>query len=156
MYPLEAVQSMVKTIQVIERNADIYNKHYELDEDSETYHNEAVILAACTLAELVNAKAIIGTSRSGYTAFRTAAHRPDADIFIFTNKKDILTSLNLIWGVQAFYYDHFKNTDTTVESLIQILKDGGYLQKGDVVINTGSMPVEDNNMTNMVKLSVVS
>ncbi len=155
MYPLEAVKSMVKTIQVIEENADIYNKHYELDTESATFHNQAVILGACKMAEIVGAKAIIGTSRTGFTAFRIAAHRPDAQIFVFTDKKDIQTSLNLIWGVKSIYFDDFTSTDQTVDKLIDLLKKDGYLKAGDVVINTGSMPVQDNNLTNMVKLSIV-
>jgi len=42
-----------------------------------------------------------------------------------------------------------------ISDQIQFLKDAGMLQTGDVVINTGSMPVEAHLPTNMLKISRV-
>ena len=92
---------------------------------------------------------------SGYTGFRLSGHRPKSNIFIFTANKAILSTLNLLWGVRGIYYDKFESTDDTIEDLEKILVDLGYLEKGDVYINTASMPMYKKLRTNMVKLSIV-
>lgn len=154
-YPIQSVQAMVRTIKAIEENADIFDQEYDLDPESSTFHNESVIASACKLASFTNAKAIIGTSKSGFTAFKTSSHRPEANIYIFTGDKSLVNTLNLAWGVKAFYYDNFKTTDQTIEDIINVLKEKGLLKKGDTVVNTGSMPIDETNPTNMIKLSVV-
>ena len=83
-YPVQVVQSMTSTILSVEQTANIYDHFYPLDESSDTYLNDNVVLTATKLCEQVNAKAIIGNTFSGYTAFRISSHRPYANIFIFT------------------------------------------------------------------------
>jgi pyruvate kinase len=154
-YPVETVKAMVRIIKRVEENVDIFNKFYEIDPSSPTHHNESVIDAAVKLAITSQAKAIIGTSKTGFTAFKTASHRPEADIYIFTDNKKLVTTLNLIWGVKAFFFDNFTTTDQTIKSINQFLVEKGYLKKGDVVVNTGSMPIDEVNPTNMIKLSIL-
>ncbi len=154
-YPIQAVQAMVRVIQGVEENVNIFNKEYELDPNSPTYYNEAVIASACKLASFSKAKAIIGTTKSGLTAFKTSSYRPEAKIYMFTDDTSLVNKLNLVWGVKAFFFNDFKNTDQTVGDIINILKEKGDLKAGDVVVNTGSMPIDETNPTNMIKLSIV-
>ena len=67
----------------------------------------------------------------------------------------MLATLNLVWGVRCFYYDRFTTTDETFQDVNEILKREGKLAPGDVVINTGSMPIQERRRTNMMKISVV-
>ena len=67
----------------------------------------------------------------------------------------MLGTLNLVRGVKCFYYDKYTSTDETIEDTIEILKAAGRITTGDVVINTGSMPVEKKLRTNMLKVTVV-
>lgn len=154
-YPIQTVLSMSRTIQSIEENADIYYKNYALDNESDTFYHDSVISMAVRLAEITDAKAITGMTFSGYTGFRLSGHRPKSHIFIFTANKSILSTLNLLWGVRGIYYDKFESTDDTIEDLEKILVEQGYLNKGDVYINTASMPMYKKLRTNMVKLSIV-
>ena len=154
-FPLQTINYMVQIIQAVEENVNIYNKDYELDPLSKTFYNESVIASALNLAVNVEAKAIIGTSKSGFTAFKLSSLRPEADIFIFTDNKELVNTLNLVWGVNAFYYDKFDSTDTSIKEINNILVTAGLLKKGDVVVNTGSMPIDEKRLTNMVKLSVI-
>ncbi|MEY5049106.1 MAG: hypothetical protein RLZZ175_2465 [Bacteroidota bacterium] len=155
MYPLQTIQAMVSIIQNIEANVNIYNKEYELNPTSKTFHNESVITTACRLAADTDAKAIIGMSKSGYTAFKVSSVRPESNIFIFTDNKALVNTLNLSWGVTAFYQENFKTTDETLAQINKTLINGGYLKKGDLVVNTGTMPVDEKRLTNMIKLSIV-
>jgi len=154
-YPIETVKSINKTIAMVESRLDeIYDKHYPISEDSETYFNDNVLATACKLANDTNAQAIVGMTRSGYTAFELAKHRPKADIFIFTDNKYVLTRLNLAWGIRGFYYDKFTTTDETIKDIMAKLKDEGYIKTGDVLINTSSMPIGAQERTNTIKLSI--
>ena len=68
-----------------------------------------------------------------------------------------MKTLNLVWGVRGYFYDRFANssTDETVEDVTGILKEKGKIQTGDVVVNTGSMPLGKGFRTNMVKVTLV-
>ncbi len=67
----------------------------------------------------------------------------------------MLATLNLVWGVQCFYYDKFTSTDETITDVVKILKTIGKVDEGDVVVNTGSMPLHKRYRTNMLKVTVV-
>ena len=94
-------------------------------------------------------------SFSGYTAYKIASQRPNTSIFIFTSNRSILTQLNLLWGVRAFYYNKLISTDHTIADIKYIMKNEGFLQQGDLVINIASIPIEDLGGSNMLKLSYV-
>ncbi|SIT92449.1 pyruvate kinase [Pontibacter indicus] len=153
-YPVETIRSMNLTISEVERQADIFNKNYILNPHSDTFYNDSLVANACNLARDTNARAVIGMTKSGYTAFQLAKYRTRADIFIFTENERLLTTLNLVWGIRGFYYDKFESTDATIEDIKQMLLKAGYLTKGDVFINTASMPIYEQKRTNMIKLSI--
>ena len=155
-YPKEAVSAMSRIIKEVEDNTDkIYHKYYDYDPNSATRLNDSLISAACQLAQESDAKAIVGMTESGFTALAIACHRPKANIYVFTNNKSLVTRLNLLFGVTAFYYDKSSNTDETIDDVKDFLKNKGLVKKGDVVVNTASMPVWKQNKTNMVKISSV-
>lgn len=154
-YPVEVIQSMVKTITSVENQADVYFKHYDLDENDPLFYNNSLVLTACQLAKSSKAKAIIGMTQSGYTAFRLSSHRPKAHIFIFTSNKLLLNTMSLIWGVRGFYYDEEVSTDDTFSDVEELLKSKGHITKGDVFITTASMPILKRARTNTVKINIV-
>ena len=69
-YPIEVIRSMVRTIASVEKNPNIYFRFREVDPASPIYINDSLVLAACKLAKDVGAKAIVGMTASGYTAFK--------------------------------------------------------------------------------------
>lgn len=152
-FPVQAVSQMAKTIVAIEKDANtIYSKYHDEDTDSHTRLNDLLIRSACRLADSVKADAIIGMTKTGYTGYRVAMHRPKTHIFLFTNKKHLLRQMNLVWGVTGFYYDKTEGIDETLEYIEKHLVSEGYLQKGDIFINTASMPLHWKGHTNMVRL----
>ncbi|TPE40639.1 pyruvate kinase [Pontibacter mangrovi] len=153
-YPVETIRSMTLTIRMVEEHANVFHRTFQPNPDSETFLSDSLVANACSLARDTNAKAIIGMTKSGYTAFQLAKYRPQADIFIFTGNHRLLNTLNLVWGVRGFYYDKLVSTDQTINDIKQTLLDGAYLKKGDVFINTASMPINEQKRTNMIKLSV--
>lgn len=151
-YPVHAVEAMTRIIDSVESQADfIYNKFEPVSAGSPTKLHDSLVFSACRLAEYTEAKAIVCMSGTGFTGYTVASHRPKADIFVFTANKKLVTRLNLVWGVRAYYYEKQGSTDETVEDVNQILVEKGVIKKGDVVINTASTPVWKGGHTNMVR-----
>lgn len=156
-FPVEAVQSMSKILQEVEKSmSNIYNKYQDKDKDlSTTRQNDLLVRTACRLGESTKAKAIVGMTKSGYTGYRIAMHRPKAQIFLFTNNKYLLRQISLVWGVNCFYYDAHDNIDETLQSIEDRMVKAGVLEKGDTFITTASMPAHWQGHTNMMKINVV-
>jgi pyruvate kinase len=63
--------------------------------------------------------------------------------------------LSLSWGVRAFYYAEEESLDDIFFDQINILKERGFLQTGNIVVNTGSTPVNLHLPTNVLKVTIV-
>jgi pyruvate kinase len=153
-YPVETVKAMTKIILEAEK-LPVRFKRPELHRKSGTFCSDVVCLNAAKVAEELEAKAIIGFTSSGYTAFKVSSYRPHTSIHIFSGKPEMLATLNLVWGVKCYYYDKYSTTDETISDTIEILKINGRLKKGDLAVNVGSMPLQKKLRTNMLKVSVV-
>ncbi|MEM1136472.1 MAG: pyruvate kinase, partial [Bacteroidota bacterium] len=154
-YPIQTIQSMTKIIRAVESSADIYNKYYVPDLNDSNFPSAVLIESSCKMASDTRAKVIVAMTNSGYTAFNLSRHRPEADIFAFTDNKSLLTTLNLVWGVRAYFYNKRHSTNATFQDMQEKLMKEGHLQKGDVFINTASMPFEAHKKTNVVKIGIV-
>ena len=153
-YPVETVKAMTRIICEIEKLPARHERPH-LYATSGVFINDVVCLNAARMSVELNAKAIIGFTMSGYTAFKVSSYRPHSKIFIFSARHDMLATLNLVRGVKCFFYDKLTSTDETIEETVHILKETNNLAVGDIVINTGSMPIEKKLRTNMLKVSVV-
>ena len=156
-FPLNAVIKMSETIKSIESKAEsIYNKYYEnAPGDSKTLINNMLIRSACRLADNTAAKALICMTKSGYSGFRMAMHRSKAEIFLFTSQQKLLRQMCLVWGVSTFFYSSEEDINKTIEEIQQRLLETGRFKKGDIIINTASMPQHWNGHTNMIKINAV-
>lgn len=155
-YPVEAIRMMNSIIGEAEKYDDLYYKEEAPEQMNETrFVTDSVCYSACRLAKRANATAILTNSFSGYTGYKIASWRPRTNIFVFTANKKILTQMNLVWGVKAFYYDKMVSTDQTIADIRYFLKKHEYITEGDFIINIASMPIFEQGMTNMIKLSKV-
>ena len=156
-YPTLVVETMVKIIMEAEKTLYDYNRDDILSPQahSPSFLSDAICYSACKLANDTNARALIGMTQSGYTAFMLSSYRPKAPLYIFSKEKTLLAQLSLSWGVRAFYYAEEESLDDIIFDQINILKERGFLKTGDVVINTGSTPVELHLPTNIVKVTTV-
>ena len=154
-YPIEVVRSMVRTIASVEKHESLYYRFRPVDPKSPIYINDSLVLAACKLAKDVGAKAIVGMTSSGYTAFKSASHRPNTNIFVFTGNKWLINTINLVWGARAYHYDKHNSTDETVADVEKILKEEGHVQPGDIFIVLASMPIHERQRTNTLRINVV-
>lgn len=154
-HPVRVIEAMTKIVIRIEESDHIYGKEEAPIKNNARFISDSICFNATSLASKVGAKAIATMSFSGYTAYKIASQRPKAQIFVFTGNKEILTQLNLVWGVRAFYYDKMVSTDHTIADIKYILKEKGFIEEGDLIINITSMPIQEKGKSNMIRLSYV-
>jgi len=154
-YPVEVIKTMTRIVREIELNDEIYHKEEFPDRSEDRFITDSICFNAARLAQRVQANAIITMTFSGYTAYKISSQRPKSDIYVFTENRRILTQLNLIWGVKAYFYDKIASTDQTIVDCQEFLKEKNIVQKGDYVINVASVPIEEKGKSNMVKLSQI-
>lgn len=154
-YPVEVIRTMNNIVLEMETFDGIYNKEEPPEKNQARFITDSICFNACRLSRRVDAEAILTMSFSGYTAYKIASQRPNAEIYVFTSNKKILTQLSLIWGVKGFYYNKTVSTDHTIADIKSLLKSDGILNTGDMVINIASMPIEALGNSNMLKLSYV-
>jgi len=154
-HPIKVVEAMNRIIHEAEKSYHIIEKRPKPNFNSTTFHSDVICFNAAKTAEDIKAKAIAGLTVSGYTAFKISSYRPDTKIYVFSNRKHILGTLNLLWGVRGIYYDKFSTTDETIEDIIKILKSKEHLEKDDLIVNVASMPIEKQFRTNMLKITAV-
>ncbi|MDB5203833.1 MAG: pyk [Ferruginibacter sp.] len=156
-YPTLVVETMSKIILEVEKTV------YEYDRDdilrpqphSPSFLSDATCYSACKLAKDSQANALIGMTQSGYTAFMLSSYRPKSPLYIFSKERSLISQLSLSWGVRAFYYAEEESLDDIIFDQINILKERGFVKKDDVIINTGSTPVDMHLPTNTIKITRV-
>jgi pyruvate kinase len=156
-HPVLVVETMRKIIMQVERTDYRYNLEDELipQPHSPSFLSDAICYNACKLAKDTKADALVGMTQSGYTAFMLSSYRPQSPLFIFTKEKTLVNQLSLSWGVRAFHYSEEESLDDIIKDQIEILQERGFVKTGDVVVNTGSLPVHLHLPTNMLKITKI-
>ncbi len=154
-YPVQVIQKMSSILQSVEGSELIQVPHDPPHIRTKRYITKSVCYHAAIMANEIKAKAISTLTNSGYTAFQISAWRPSAHILVFTSNKRILTQLNLLWGVKAFYYDKFVSTDETIEDVNSIACKKGFLEVGDMLISLAAMPIKDKGMVNTLRVTEI-
>lgn len=154
-YPLRVIEVMSSIITDIENDRRTYFKGVKPTPESPSFASDEICFTAVRMSDHLNAKAIVAMTKSGFTGFRVASYRPQADVFIFTDNKKLLATLNLVWGVRGFYYDRFVSTDDTFQDVVDMLKADGMVKEGEYVINCASMPIHKKQRTNTIKVTLV-
>lgn len=156
-YPTLVVETMSKIILELEKTLYDYNREDILTPQphSPSFLSDAVCYTACKLAKDAQANALIGMTQSGYTGFMLSSYRPKCLLYIFSQERSLIRQLCLSWGVRAFYYAEEESLDDIIFDQINILKERGFINKGDVVVNTGSTPIDLHLPTNIIKITRV-
>ena len=156
-YPVEVVENMSKIVKNIEDTEFYKTKNTVIEKDfncvDERYITDRVCLAAVRIAKSTDVQAIVTLTYSGYTALAISSHRPNSHIIVYSSNRRVITKLNLVWGVRAFYYDMKKPTDQTIIQVNMLTHNFGYVTEGDLVINLNATPAYENGKTNTLRLT---
>ncbi|MEM5540975.1 pyruvate kinase [Olleya sp. AS48] len=155
-FPVQVIRQMSNIIKSVENSELIKVPQSPPHIRTNRYITKSICYHAAHMANDIDAKAISTLTNSGYTAFQISAWRPKSHILVFTSNKRILTQLNLLWGVTAFYYDKFVSTDETIEDVNAIACKKGFLEVGDMLISLAAMPIQEKGMVNTLRVTEIT
>lgn len=154
-YPVQVIETMTSILKSVENSSLIQVPQTPPSIRTKRFITKSICYHAALMANEIDAAAICTLTNSGYTAFQISAWRPKAHVLVFTSNKTILSQLNLLWGVKAFYYDKFESTDKTVVQVNTIALENGWVEKGDMLINLAAMPIIEKGMVNTLRVSQI-
>ncbi len=154
-HPVRVIKKMSEIIKSVENSTLIKVPHEPPHIRTNRFITKSVCYHAALMADDTKASAISTLTNSGYTAFQISAWRPQTYVLAFSTNKRILGKLNLLWGVEAFYYDSDLNTDDTIEDINKMAKEKGFVKAGNLMINLTAMPAKSRGMVNTLRVSEI-
>ncbi len=153
-YPVEAVRMMVRVAADIESDPQLWPQTFEHLAETGSYRwlPEAIGQAACRVAEMVGAAAILAFTQTGSTAALVAKYRPKLPVFAVTPTQSVRRRMALYRSVRSLRVDIEGDTEAQIRSVELTVLDAGVLQRGDVVVITMGSPVSDAGTTNLMKV----
>jgi pyruvate kinase len=112
---------------------------------------EAISAASCAVAEDVNARAIVASTMSGFTARMIARHRPSIPILAITPLLPTQRALALVWGVEALLVSEMVNTAAMIDLAEKTALARGMVP-GDRIVLTAGVPFGARGHTNFIQV----
>lgn len=135
-YPLEAIGAMKRVIMYTQQQAPL--RPIYMLEDRDLNQQAAISSAAITLAQQLNAVAIIAETKSGATALNIAARRPSIPIISVTSDARVSQQLALLYANKSFLRPDGEKAGL---NLARELAEQEFLpHEGKVVIVSGRQP----------------
>ncbi|MEW6672943.1 MAG: pyruvate kinase [Thermodesulfobacteriota bacterium] len=148
-YPVEAVRYMAR----IADNAEaVYPHDRYMKQMPAKKIPDSVAYASCVLADHLEVKAIVPTTRSGFTAKQISKFRPRTKIIALSPDKTTVRRLALYWGCLPSFVPDPRDTDEMIEKAAQSALQTGNVAKGDLIIITAGYPVWAAGTTKMLKV----
>ena len=153
-YPVEAVATMAAIDEKAESSLPYYGRHQDLHFD-ETDSTEAVASAVSRIAHSVNAKAIVVSTNSGYTARMVSKYRPEVNILAVTYSERVQRGLTLNYGVLPVVYEAPATIDEMIALAKTAVKEQGLANSGDTIVIAAGVPMSQSGTTNMITVQSV-
>lgn len=152
LYPIESVNTMYKIIVEAEKSLDYHKLLLERYEDKITDITSVMAYNTVDAANMIESKAIVVSTMSGYTARKVSNYRPKCPIIATTHFKDVALSLSLNWGIIPVVVKKFSSTDEIIDISKEITKEKINVIEGDKIVITGGFPVKRARGTNFIKI----
>lgn len=153
-YPVEAVATMAAIDEKAESSLPYYGRHQDLHFD-ETDSTEAVASAVSRIGHSVNAKAIVVSTNSGYTARMVSKYRPEVNILAVTYSERVQRGLTLNYGVLPVVYEAPATIDEMIALAKTAVKEQGLANSGDTIVIAAGVPMSQSGTTNMITVQTV-
>lgn len=139
-YPVEALKMMVHIVTETESHLD--NSYYvrrKVSEDNRHSISNAVCYSSVSTAANLGAKVIIAPSISGYTARMLSKWHPQTLLVGMSPSLSTIRRMQLFWGVMPFQAKRAESTDMLIMNSIDILKEHGIVEEGDLAVVTAGV-----------------
>lgn len=150
-YPVESVTIMHRILVETEHRGG-YFKNLEMSgaDGHTTYH--AVAESATSLAQHINAAAVVAFSASGATAVRLSRERPRLPIVMMTPRQDVRQRMNILWGINSILTENYSSFDDALEGISRLMLENKMGGPGDQVIVVAGTPFGVVGTTNTIRV----
>jgi pyruvate kinase len=151
-FPVEAVETMRRIVEDAEEGFPFDLWEQRLGDTGAHSTAEAVSLAACRLAQDLEAAAIVAFTQSGSTARLLSKHRPRAPILAATPLEETYRRLALVWGVVPLRTGSWRTRAEMTRAAVEAAKGTGRVRAGDRVVVIAGAPVGVPGTTNLIEV----
>ncbi len=156
-YPIEAVATMNKIAEEVEREEGIYLPAlHVLHTEPEPTGADAIAAAARQVAETLDLAAIVCWTSSGATGMRVARERPRPPIVAISPMLGAGRKLSLVWGIHCVVAEDARDQDDMVERACEIASKEDFAKAGERVIIVAGVPLGTPGATNMMRVAYVA
>jgi pyruvate kinase len=150
-FPVEAVSFMTRI--AAEAEASIRSKGYQDPPHPADPSNADILANAAYHAARESASAaIVVFTSTGSSARLVSRYRPPVPIFAVTPHNTTARQLAVNYGVFPVLAPDVSSTDEMLRQMDRVLVEGGFLQKGQLVVFLAGQPVGRPGTTNLMKL----
>jgi len=151
-FPIESVETMDKIARAVEPSVGYRHELSRDEDDPFTTVGEAMSNAACDIAEVLDAAAILVPTYSGRTASAVARHRPTRPVIAVTHKHHAAQQLAIEWGIVPTEIKECADVEELWARTLEAARETGIVAPGDRVVITAGTAVNVPGTTNLIKV----
>lgn len=146
-YPIETVKYMASICEFAEKNYNYNRKFEDLRHENIT---STIAHGVVEAAHVLDVKAIVTPTISGYTAKRISNLKPKSIILAGCTSTEVANKLSLNWGVYPFVIPVYETVEEVMEHAKKAASEIANLNQGDTIILTGTfsnnLPTQTTNL----------
>ncbi len=154
-YPVDAVATMARIAVRIEQERVTCNACDGKAPNAKSVPN-AISQAVGSIAEQLEAAAIMTLTKTGATARNVSKFRPKPPILAITPHVDVARRLQLVWGVKPLLVLDLPSTGQTFQAALNVAQEKQLLEEGDLVVMTAGTLQGVAGSTDLIKVEVVT
>jgi pyruvate kinase len=151
-YPLESVRMMASIAANIEEVLPYKDMLRVKAAQQKATITEVISQSAVSSSLDLDAKVIVVSTSTGFSARMVAKYRPQSPIIAVTASERVQRRLCLCWGVIPVSGREVVSTDDMFESAIHSALQSGIVATGDLVVVSAGVPVGEAGSTNLIKI----
>ncbi len=155
-FPVETIAVMKQIVKLIEREMPVDYARRRRTSGETRILQDGVSIAACSLAEMLEADAIVCITLTGAISKLVAKYRPQKPIIAVTHSAQVLRELNLIWGVRGVILPDMKSDiDDSIIKIKKALVQKQLLNSGQKIVITSGLPFGGRGATNSLRVEIL-
>lgn len=157
-YPVEAVATMANIALIAEKHLPARRQERVISRlagEGREVISDAISQATTQISEVLNCRAVVTATLTGYTARRVARERPSTPIICVTPSEITYRRMALVWGVIPVMIPHFTTIDEMIKLIVQRTSETKLLSRGDTLVIIAGVPFGIGGQTNFLKIHMV-
>ncbi len=154
-HPATAVAIMDRIISSAESDPEFWNYFKQIRLPYDATPEDAISQSVRGIAETLNAKAVLGYTKTGSTAQRISRERPPCKVVGLTPDIRTARRLALSWGLVPIVLKDPLDFNDMLHSIQNVAKEKAGLQSGDVVMISAGVPFGRPGTTNTLNISKI-